>query len=64
MFIILVICLLVDFAVSAKSNLIPKDKCTAIGVGKVASSDGSTFTSMTTDCAECDWRVNKVIAVY
>lgn len=38
------------------------DKCTAIAVGKDASSTGSPLTTHTADCAECDWRVNKVPA--
>ncbi len=38
------------------------DKCTAIAVGKKASTTGSPMTTHTADCAECDWRVNKVPA--
>ena len=38
------------------------DKCTAIIVGKAATKDGSTMTTHTADCAECDWRINKVPA--
>src|SRR5690349_1058272 len=37
-----------------------KDKCTAIAVGRGATVDGSTMTTHTADCFECDWRVNKV----
>jgi hypothetical protein len=46
------------------SELIPfsYDKCTAIVVGKAASQTGSPMTTHTADCAECDWRVNKVPA--
>lgn len=36
------------------------DKCTAIVVGRLATKDGSTMTTHTADCAECDWRINKV----
>lgn len=36
------------------------DKCTAMAVGKSASKTGSPMTTHTADCAECDWRVNKV----
>ena len=28
----------------------------------MATTDGSVFTTHTADCAECDWRVNKVPA--
>lgn len=38
------------------------DRCTTIAVGKSASADGSTMTTYNADCAECDWRVNKVDA--
>lgn len=38
------------------------DRCTAIAVGKAATADGSTMTTYNADCAECDWRVNKVEA--
>lgn len=38
------------------------DKCTAILVGRSATIDGSTMTTHTADCAECDWRINKVPA--
>ncbi len=36
------------------------DKCTAIAVGRLATADGGTMTTHTADCAECDWRINKV----
>jgi hypothetical protein len=39
-----------------------QDKCTAIAVARGATTDGSTMTTHTADCAECDWRVNKVDA--
>lgn len=38
------------------------DKCTAIVAGRLATKDGSTMTTHTADCAECDWRINKVPA--
>ena len=38
------------------------DRCTAIAVGRAATADGSTMTTYNADCAECDWRVNKVEA--
>ena len=38
------------------------DRCTAIAVGRAATADGSTMTTYNADCAECDWRVNKVPA--
>ena len=38
------------------------DACTSIAVGRKASVDGSTFATHTADCAECDWRINKVPA--
>ena len=37
-----------------------EDKCTSIAVGKKATIDGSTMVTHTMDCAECDWRINKV----
>lgn len=33
------------------------DGCTAIAVGKKASADGSTFTTHTNDCTNCDTRI-------
>jgi len=44
------------------SNELPRDRCTAIAVGPKASVDGSTFTTHTNDCTECDFRINKVPA--
>lgn len=44
------------------SRIVSGDKCTAIAVGKSASASGSPMTTQTADCAECDWRVNKVPA--
>lgn len=38
-------------------------RCTAIAVGKAATVDGSTFNTHNSDCAECDWRPNKVPAM-
>lgn len=38
------------------------DKCTSIAVGKKATKDGSTMCTYNADCAECDWRINKVPA--
>ena len=40
----------------------PADKCTAIVVGPKATTDGSSMTTHAADCAECDWRPNKVAA--
>lgn len=34
-----------------------------VGVGRHATADGSTMTTFNMDCAECDWRVNKVPAM-
>ena len=39
-----------------------KDRCTTIAVGSGATTDGSTMNSYNADCADCDWRVNKVPA--
>lgn len=39
------------------------DKCTAILGGRLATTDGSTVTTHNADCAECDWRINKVPAM-
>lgn len=42
---------------------LPSDKCTAIALaGGSGSATGSPMTTHTGDCAECDWRVNKVPA--
>ena len=38
------------------------DKCTAIASGPAASKMGGSMTTQTVDCADCDWRVNKVPA--
>jgi len=38
------------------------DRCTTIIVGPKASADGSTMTTHTADCAECDFRLAKVPA--
>jgi dipeptidase len=39
------------------------DKCTSIIVGAKASTTGSPMTTHTADCADCDWRANKVPAM-
>ena len=44
----------------AGEKVFGSDKCTAILVGAKASATGSPMTTHTADCAECDWRVNKV----
>eukprot|EP01036_Dinobryon_divergens_P024922 gene24922-33415_t len=41
----------------------PGDKCTAIAVGRKGTADGSCMNTHTADCAECDWRINKVPAM-
>ena len=41
---------------------IDPDRCTAIAAAPGATVDGSTFNTHNSDCAECDWRVNKVPA--
>jgi hypothetical protein len=38
------------------------DKCTSIVVGPTATTDGSSMNTHSADCAECDWRPNKVPA--
>jgi len=45
-----------------KIALMATDACTTIGLGKLASVDGSTMTTHTNDCAECDPRLAKVPA--
>lgn len=47
---------------STRKNAVDPDKCTAIAAGPKATVDGSTFNTHNADCAECDWRVNKVPA--
>jgi dipeptidase len=39
------------------------DRCTAILIGAKASTTGSPMTTHTSDCGDCDWRVNKVPAM-
>jgi dipeptidase len=39
-----------------------RDRCTTIAVGPGATTDGSTINTHNSDCADCDWRVNKVPA--
>jgi len=46
----------------ANDRVFGADRCTAILIGKDASTTGSPLTTHTADCAECDWRVNKVPA--
>lgn len=41
---------------------IAADKCTTILVGIKASLNGGPMTTHTSDCGDCDWRVNKVPA--
>ena len=43
-------------------SLEDSDRCTAILVAPGASEDGSSMTTHNADCAECDWRVNKIEA--
>lgn len=38
------------------------DRCTAMAIGGKASIDGSVYNLYNADCAECDWRINKVPA--
>ena len=38
------------------------DHCTTIVVGKDGTKDKSTLLTYNADCAECDWRINKVAA--
>ena len=42
------------------TTVLSQDKCTAIVAGRLASTDGSVFNTYNADCAECDWRINKV----
>jgi hypothetical protein len=37
-------------------------KCTSIGVGRLASADGSTMATHNADCLDCDFRLGKVPA--
>jgi len=39
------------------ADIFRKDRCTALAVGKKASTDASTMTTHTDDCADCDFRV-------
>jgi hypothetical protein len=45
--------------VDSEPKAVISDRCTAIAVGRKASKDGSTMTTHTADCAECDWRIAK-----
>jgi dipeptidase len=49
-------------ALISAEQTVYEDRCTAIAVGPKATADGGTMTTHTADCAECDWRVNKVEA--
>lgn len=40
---------------------ISRDRCTTMAVGRLAGVEG-TMATHTADCAECDWRINKVPA--
>ena len=44
--------------------VVSADRCTAIVVGKKGSLAGHTMTTHTSDCAECDWRINKGTFLY
>eukprot|EP01031_Cornospumella_fuschlensis_P036811 gene36811-44654_t len=39
-----------------------RDRCTSIGVGRLAMADGSTITTHNNDCQECDFRITHVPA--
>ena len=43
-------------------SLDDSDRCTAILVAPGASENGASMTTHNADCAECDWRINKVAA--
>lgn len=43
-----------------KKWVAPRDRCTSIGVTAGASLDGSTMTTHTNDCADCDFRIGVV----
>jgi hypothetical protein len=45
--------------VDSEPKAVISDRCTAIAVGRKASKDGSTMTTHTADCADCDWRIAK-----
>ena len=49
-----------DTAAHNQMTAAPADKCTAIAVTRGATVDGSTMTTHSADCFDCDWRVNKV----
>ena len=57
------LCLLLAYAVSSVVASEPKaiisERCTAIAAGRKATIDGSTMTTHTADCADCDWRIAK-----
>ena len=66
----LFLCLSLACAVSSvfsTSSSAPKaiisDRCTAIAVGRKATKDGSTMTTHTADCADCDWRIAKWVKI-
>ena len=49
-----------DAAAMDRLTAAPADKCTAIAVDRGGTVDGSTMTTHSADCFDCDWRVNKV----
>jgi hypothetical protein len=52
-------------AVQDMADYVPGRKrghCTALGLGKKATADGSTVTTHNADCEECDFRINHVPA--
>jgi dipeptidase len=52
--------LLVRTVFAADEKAIGADKCTAILVGRKATAFGGTMTTHSSDCADCDWRINLV----
>ena len=50
------------FELESNSFALNEDKCTAILVGRGATTDKSTMNTHAADCADCDWRINKVPA--
>jgi len=60
------VCIIQTFSIEINENAIAigTDQCTAIAVSKGATSDGSTMTTHTADCFDCDWRINKVCFLF